>query len=313
MHITKRYEFPKHLQSEYNKAKIYEWISIAYYISLITVLMLTMGSSQSMKTVWFDSILSLIPPISFLITSYLITKPASQNFPYGLHKSTGIAYLISSLALSSVGLILLVDGLHTLFTVVELKIGNITILNHTFWFGYLMIAALLWQIIPSLILGTLKIGLAKKIFDKILYTDGKMNKADWLSGCASIIGIIGIGYGFWWMDALAGIIISIDIMYDGFKNLKQSILDLMDEIPFTLTGDKKEPLIREVKSILKQNSWIKDAEVRFRDEGHVFFGDIFIIPQSNTKLVENIETLRKEIEDLDWRMHDIVITPKAKR
>jgi TRAP-type C4-dicarboxylate transport system permease small subunit len=38
-----------------------EWLTVAYLISAVFFIYLTLGSSQAMKTAWFEDILSLIP------------------------------------------------------------------------------------------------------------------------------------------------------------------------------------------------------------------------------------------------------------
>ena len=42
-----------------------------------------------------------------------------------------------------------------------------------------------------------------------------MNRADWLTALAAVVGVIGIGAGLWWADAVAAIVISLEITRDG--------------------------------------------------------------------------------------------------
>src|SRR3546814_16898713 len=83
-----------------------------------------------------------------------------------------------------------------------------------------MIPALIFSAVPAMILGHLKLPLAKALYDKALYTDAKTNKADWLTELAAIAGIVAIGYGYWWADAVAAIIISFEIVHDGYVHLR---------------------------------------------------------------------------------------------
>jgi hypothetical protein len=46
------------------------------------------------------------------------------------------------------------------------------------WLGWLMIAALAWSAIPSVVLGRAKLPLAAELHDKVLYADAKMNRAN---------------------------------------------------------------------------------------------------------------------------------------
>ena len=44
-----------------------------------------------------------------------------------------------------------------------------------------------------------------------------------------IVGVAGNGPGFWWADSAAALLISMSIMWDGLRNTKAAVFDLMDE------------------------------------------------------------------------------------
>jgi hypothetical protein len=46
-----------------------------------------------------------------------------------------------------------------------------------------------------------------------------------------------------------------------------------------------------------------------REAGEIFFTEVFIVPKSNDKLLENMEKAHEEVKGLDWKMHDVVIIP----
>src|SRR4051812_33194384 len=69
------------------------------------------------------------------------------------------------------------------------------------WLGWLMIAALTYGVIPPMILGRMKKPLASGLYDKTLHLSAELNKGNWLSGVAGVVGILGIAFGFWWTDA----------------------------------------------------------------------------------------------------------------
>jgi cation diffusion facilitator family transporter len=309
MKTIDRFEYPPDLQKLFKKAKRLEWITIIYLISAVIVMLLAMGKSQAMKTAWFDDFLSLTPSISFLIASRIYLKKPNQEFPYGYHRVVSIAYLCSSLALFSVGGFLIIDSVLTLIEQDRPTIGMITLFGKSFWLGYLMIAALVYGSVPPVILGRLKLPLAEKLHEKNLYTDAEMSKADWMTGLAAILGIIGIGFGFWWADALAAAIISLDIMYDGYKNLKQAVVDLMNQEPKTVNNQETDPLIKIVQDYLARKTWIRDVRVRLREEGHIYMGEAFIIPAEDLNLTELITEASQEVRKINWKIQELVITP----
>lgn len=309
MKKVQNFEFPEELVPVFKKAKRIEWITVAYLISTAIIMYLTMGNSQAMKTAWFEDIISLTPSISFLIASKIFTKPTTKEFSYGYHRVVSIAYLCSALALFAVGCFLIIDSAIVLIKREHPTIGTVVLFGKSVWLGYLMIAALLWGSIPVVYLGRKKLPLAEKLHEKNLYTDAQMNKADWMTGIAAIFGILGIGIGWWWADAAAAGIISLDILHDGFTNLKQAVFDLMNQTPKTVNQQKPDPLIDKIKETLARQAWIKGHMIRMREEGHVYFGEGFIIAASGINLTKEIENTKSEVEKLDWRIQEFIITP----
>jgi divalent metal cation (Fe/Co/Zn/Cd) transporter len=308
-HISPALEFPSSLKPLYRRALSYEWISFIYALSATLFSFLAMSNSQTMKTIWLEDFLSIIPPASFLITSVIIRWKPNKKFPYGFHRVTTAAYLTSSLALFILGIYLFLDGAHVLFKKEYPIISNFTLAGHSIWFGYVMILALLWSSLPSTVLGHIKIPLAYKLHDRILTADSLMNKASWMSGFASILGIIGIGMGFWWADALGGIIISIDIIHDGYVHTKESLCELINQAPKAINAKYIDPLINKVKLLVKKEIWVESVLVRFREEGHVLFGEIFIVPNRNVS-PKQVRLLQQKIKNIHWRLHDVVIMIK---
>ncbi|MBC3539313.1 cation transporter [Rufibacter sediminis] len=307
-----RFEYPEELQPVFKKAKKLEWITVAYLISTALVVFFTMGNSQAMKTAYFEDLLSLTPSVSFLIASRIFHKKPNKDFPYGYHRVVGIAYLCSALALFAVGAFLIFDSASTLIKQEHPTIGIKVIFGHEIWLGYLMIGAMLYSTIPAMILGHLKLPLAKKLHEKNLYTDADMNKADWMTGAAAIPGIIGIGMGWWWADSVAAIIISLDIIKDGYKNLKQAVFDLMNQIPKTVDDQETDPLLLEIEHKLKHQPWVKEHTFRLREEGHIYMGEALVVPHDEVNLTQRLEKLGKEISELDWRIQEFLLMPVQK-
>lgn len=305
-----RFEYPPELVPAFRQAKRLEWLTIAYLISTAALMYLTMGQSQAMKTAWFEDLLSLTPAISFHIATRVILRSPNEDFPYGYHRAVSIAYLCSSVALFAVGGFLLVDSATTLLKAEHPTIGTIVIAGHQIWLGYLMIAALLWGTFPALYLGKKKLPLAKQLHEKNLYADAEMNKADWMTASAAILGILGIGMGWWWADAAAAIFIAFDIVRDGYTNLRQAVFDLMNQAPKTVDDQKPDPLLDRVRETLAAQPWVKDFTFRLREEGHIYLGEGFVVPtEVSDQLAQQLEDTARQIEQLDWRIHEFLLTP----
>lgn len=286
-----------------------EWITIGFMLSIILVLYLTMGNSQAMRTAWIEDILTLVPPIAFLIAAHFEVKEPNERFPYGYYRSVSIAFLVASAALLAFGGLLLYESVRSLLSGDHPTIGTTVVAGHAVWSGWIMIAALVYSAIPPVILGRKKLAIARDLHDKVLHADADMNKADWMTALAAIAGILGIGLGFWWADAAAAIVISLDIVHDGWRNLSQVVTDLMDEIPTRVGDDEPDPLTAEVRNALEAMPWIRRAEVRLREEGHVFTGEGFVVVRDESGLIDRIEEAARMIEEMDWRVYDFTVVP----
>lgn len=300
------FDLPDELEPVHAKAKRLEWATIFFMLTIVVVIFLTMGSSQAMKAAWVEDLLSFIPPIAFLVSARWKDRPANEDFPYGYHRSVSIAFLAGAVALTIFGVFILIDSVMGLVRQEHPTIGTTVILGHQFWAGWLMIAALAYSAIPPLVLGQLKQEPARTLHDKTLKADSDMNRADWLTAGAGIVGILGIGIGWWWADAVAAGIISIDILKDGVTNLKRVISDLMDQEPTTVEGERSD-VPERLRGALVDLSWVREADIRLREEGHVFAGEAFLVVTSTDDLAAKLEEARRAASAIDWRVRDLVI------
>jgi cation diffusion facilitator family transporter len=306
---TRSFELPPNKARVNKKAIRLEWITVGYLITAIFFLYITLGSSQAMKAAWMEDLLSLVPPISFLVASRVRHRPPNERFPFGFYRAVSVGYLVASVALFAMGLYILYDSVSKLAAFERAPIGLVQPWGEPIWLGWFMIPALVYSAIPAVILGRMKLPLARELHDKVLFADAKMNKADWLTAVAAMVGVIGIGLGLWWLDSLAAILISLDITHDGVKNLRTATSDLMDARPTLIDNSAMDPLPERLLTEISSATWIKDAAVRVREEGHVFFAEIQVVPVDTEKLTSRMAALTPKLMDLDWRLHDVMIMP----
>lgn len=303
------HELPPDKHALMAKAVRLEWLTLAYLASAVFFIYLTLGSSQAMKTAWFEDMISLIPSAAFLIAARYRHREPNEKYPYGYHRAVSIAFLVAAVALFAMGAFLLFDAISALLAFEHPSIGTVVVLGRQVWLGWLMIPALLWSAIPAFILGRKKLPMAAALHDKVLHADAAMNKADWLTASAAIVGVLGIGMGLWWADAVAAGIISADILKDGVVHLRAVVSDLMDSRPTSVDHQSTDGAPKRMATYLESLPWVNTAEVRVREEGHVFFAEAFVEPSDQRGLVSKLDAAVRELLRQDWRLQDIVIMP----
>jgi cation diffusion facilitator family transporter len=299
------FQLPEKQLAIFQRARRLEWISILFLLTIIAAIGCTMGSSEAMKAVWIEDLLSLVPPVAFLIGARFRDRDPTDEFPYGYRRATLIAFLAAAVALLAFGLYILGESLTTLIAAERPSIGTIGLFGRRVWLGWMMIAALIYSVIPPLILGRLKLPLATELHDKALQTDANLNKGDWLTGIAGVFGILGIGLGFWWADAVAAAIISIEILRDGVSDLRNSIAQLMNKRPTQVDSYEKDPVLDRVEEALKQLEWVCGVRVRLREDGEVISGEVFVVPRDESNLMARVSEATERACGVDWRLHDI--------
>lgn len=308
MRTAAKHEFSNDQKQLLEKAKFWEYITIAYLAVMVFLMYKVMGNSQAMKTAWAEDILSLIPPLVFLLASKFRDKKPTAHFPYGYHRVTTLGFFIASLALLSVGLFLLYDSVLKLILVEHPTIGMKEFFGVDIWLGWWMILVNLLGVFPPVILGRIKLKFAEPLNDKILYTDADMGKADWMTATATIVGIFGIGIGLWWADSAAAIFVSFSIFKDGLTQTKDSFSELLNRHPKNLKG-KYIDLPDRILDTAMQQDWIEQAEVRMREEGHIVWAEVFVKLAEKTSIdPARISDLQKQLQQIDWKLHEVLVT-----
>jgi cation diffusion facilitator family transporter len=314
--VGQRFHFPDAQWEARRRARRVAWLSIGLLLSGTVVLFLTVGSSQAMKTAWISDLVTAIPPAALLIAMPWELRPPTTRFPYGYFRSISVAFLVTAAVLTLIGVDLFIESALKLVHGERPAIGTMVLLGHRFWAGWAMIAALAYSMSIGVVLGVLKKPIAEELHDKELEAESKMNRAEWMSEGAAIIGILLVAWGHWWGDALAAALISLDIIFDGWQSLRQVIADLMDESPTQMGKTALEPLPGTVQRAAEALPWVERAAVRLREQGHVLTGEVFVVPRDGDSrtahdLVADAERAGTELCQVDWRLHNLTVIPVA--
>ncbi|WP_309134464.1 cation transporter [Cellulomonas sp.] len=311
--MTRRFgstELPEEQEEALRRAVRLAWLTIGFLATAIVLMYLVMGSSQAMRTAWAEDLLSLIPPTAFLVGTHVTRRRPGPRHPYGYHRSVGVGHLVAGTALLTMGALLVWESASSLLAQEHPPVGVLVVLGQPVWSGWLMIAVLAYTAVPPVLLGRAKLPLARTLHDRVLYADADMNRADWMTAVAGIVGVLGIGLGLWWADAAAALVISFSILKDGVSNVRTATVALMDARATTVEGDEPHPLVAEVDGHLAAVPWVAQGRARLRDEGHVFHAECFVVPRDGRPpTLDEITALQRSVSDLDWKLQDVVVAP----
>ena len=305
-----RITLPPEQQRAIRRAVKWEVFTIVYTSITIAVIALVVGNSQAMRTAWIEDMLSLVPQIAFLTALIFVRRRPTLTHPYGLHRAMGVGHLVAGVALLAVGLNLAFESAAGLIAGEHPTIGTVVLWGHTIWLGWLMVIVMAVVIIgPVFFYGPAKSKLAPVLHNKLLYADADMAKADWQTTVASIVGVHGVGAGVWWHHGAAAVFISLGIIWDGVRNTKAAIVDLMDERARTYDSKHPHPLAADIVAYLRNRPWVSDAAVRMRDQGQVFHIEAFVVPRRRKVTVHELTEAAEGVAALDWKVQDVVIVP----
>jgi cobalt-zinc-cadmium efflux system protein len=298
---------PEPLRADMERAVRLEYWNIGWTITIVAAMGFAMGSSQTMKTAWVEDLLGLIPPIVFLVAVRFENREATGLFPFGFHRVHSLAFLIAAVALAGVGTSLLWDAAKTLAAREHATVGTINLFGHDLWAGWVMVAAMVYSIVPPFIIGRKELPLSVRLQDAVIHTDAKMNKANWMTGAAGLFGVIGLGLGWWWADSVAAALISFDIILDGWRALRVATAELVDGVPRALGGIGPDPEAEQLIEVLQRR--YPDADVRLRETGRYIHAEVCGVEPD---LEQDLTAFWSGKPERRWRLAQLTFMPPEK-
>lgn len=294
---------PAELVGDLRRARRLEWATLLAMSSVIAVMGFAMGQSQAMRTAFVEDLLSLVPAITFLIAARFEPRPPTERYAFGFVRVNSLAFLASAVVLTVLGSLLLFEGLSTLVKREHPTIAPVELFGQTVWLGWIMIAALAYSVVVPIVLGRMKLPVARRLQDKVLHTDADMQKADWKTGLAGIVGVLGVGLGFWWADAAAAAVISLSILKDGLRNMRSAAAELLDSVPRALDGPQMAADARRLRERLEAR-W-PEGHVRLRESGRYILANV-----GNVAPPDDLPPLASWMgQDPGWRLAQLSFTP----
>ena len=309
-HHFGRDDLPPEQRDALRSAVRWEVFTLGYTSVTIFLIALVVSGSQAMRTAWIEDMLSLIPQVAFLVALPFVRRAPTRQYPYGKHRAMGIGHLVAGVALLAVGINLAIEALVGLVSGEHPTIGTVNLFGHTVWLGWLMVAVMSVVVVgPVFLYGPAKARLAPVLHNKLLYADADMAKADWQTTVASIVGVLGVGIGLWWLDGAAALFISVGVVWDGARNTRSAIVDLMDRRAHSYDDSEPHPLAAAAVARLRSQPWVEDAAVRVRDQGQVLHVEAFVVPRRRRIALSRMTRASEGVAALDWKIQDVEIVP----
>jgi hypothetical protein len=70
-----------------------------------------------------------------------------------------------------------------------------------------------------------------------------------------------------------------------------------------------DPIVDTLRQALLALPWVRLADVRLRDEGHVVAGEAYVVPVSEERLIERLEEAGRVLREAHWRVCDVDVVP----
>jgi len=242
------------------------------------------GKSSAMVADGVHSLTDLITDIIVIVFVKISGKQKNEKYPYGYGKYETFATLLVSLALMAVAVGIFYAGAQKIFTIlnggiieqpgmIALYAAIVSIISKEGMFWYTKIAG-------------------KKLNSPALIANGWHHRSDAFSSIGTALGISGaifLGSGWRILDPLAGIIVSIFIVYVAWKIANPSIYELLE-------GSVDPNINEDVKKIIKRTRGVKyHHNLRTRKIGNTIGIDVHI-KVSKGLSIEKSHTIATNVE-----------------
>lgn len=214
-----------------------------------------------------------------LYSLYIVAKPSDKEHPYGHGKAEFVSAAVEGTLITVSGLYILYEAVKSLFVPAE-KIHGLDL-------GIILVAI---TAIVNYVVGAICIKIGKQNSSLALQASGKHLQIDTYSTVAIIAGLAIMYFTqLYWIDKVIAFVISVIILYNGYKIMRASLAGIMDEADMELLEQKIEVLNKN-----RKENWIDLHNLRVIKYGSLMHIDCHLtIPW-----YLNIHEAHKEIDEL---------------
>jgi cation diffusion facilitator family transporter len=246
------------LQTARQNLRVQQWItliSVVLFVAKIIAYYLT--HSLSVLTDALESIVNVLAGFIGLYSLYVAAKPRDTEHPYGHGKAEFVSSAVEGALIIAAGFLILYETFQNLIQNKPLQQLDK---------GLYVIAI---TAVVNLVAGLVCIRIGKKNYSLALESSGKHLLIDTWSTLVIIAALFVMLYtGLLWIDKVVALILSVFIIFNGYKITRKSIAGIMDEADMEL--------LQKLVSLLNNNrrkNWIDLHNLRVIKYGSVLHID----------------------------------------
>lgn len=256
-----------------------KWITLLSVVLFITkIVAYYVTHSLAILSDALESIVNVLAGFIGLYSLFIAAQPRDEDHPYGHGKAEFISAAIE-------GGLIVAAGLLILFETVRNFVNKepITELNS----GIILISS---TALVNYVAGTICLKVGNRNKSLALQASGKHLQIDTFSTLAVIAGLVIISYtNLYWLDKILAVALSVFIMRNGYKIIRQSMAGIMDEQDMELL----QQLITNLNKNRKVN-WIDLHNLRVIKYGNQLHVDSHL----TVPWYLNVDEAHKEIDEL---------------
>lgn len=254
------------------------FIGIAVLIIKYIAYMLT--GSVALYSDALESIVNIISALAVILAVYYSAKPADKRHQYGHYKAEYLSAIVEGLFIIATALIVFKEAYHAYFTPRTIDVPFLGLLVN----GFATAINGVWAVIL--------IRFGKKYRSPAIKADGEHIYSDFLSSIGVAVGVLlAVMTGWMVLDSILAGLVAMNILWSGWKLVKESVDGLMDAAPMAQE-------IEELEKIIDKNSKgsIESHDLKVRRAGWVLFIDFhLVVPRKMT--VGDAHVICDRIED----------------
>lgn len=247
-----------------------------------------------------ESTVNVATAIAALIAIRLASRPADANHPYGHHKAELLSAILEGVMIIIAALLIMREAYHGFLAprmldapLEGLLVNGLASVINAFW---------CWMLITQ----------GRKRRSPALVADGRHLLTDVISSVGVTFGVlVAILSGWAMLDPLMAVIVAINILWSGWRVMRESLSGLLDEaIPDVTLAQVRETISREAEGAVEAH------DLRTRHAGQASFVEFhLIVPGDMTvnaahDICDRIEAALKEI--LEGCVVTIHVEPERK-